>query len=128
MFSKLGRVIVSLVLCLSLVPAVGVAAWADEGDTVANQIGGAESAFNDEGLGDEGEGALGGDGIAGDTQGDEGGKIADQVRNDEDIFADETDEATDEDAIEISPTAAGYSIEYQAHVAFEGWKNWTQEG
>ncbi|MDR2722071.1 MAG: L,D-transpeptidase family protein, partial [Coriobacteriaceae bacterium] len=128
MFSKLGRVIVSLVLCLSLVPAVGVAAWADEGDTVANQIGGAESAFNDEGLGDEGEGALGGDGIAGDTQGDEGGKIADQVRNDEDIFADESDEATDEDAIELNPTAASCSVQYRAHSASLGWRSWVKDG
>ena len=47
---------------------------------------------------------------------------------DEDALGDESQEAVDEDAIEVNPTAAGYSIEYQAHVAFEGWKGWVENG
>jgi uncharacterized protein YjdB len=128
------KAFLSCVLCLVIAISVPLPyVWAEEADTIVNQVGDegvleGEDDGNGEGVGDEGD-ARNGEGV-----GDESEKIVDQVRNDEDarndegVHNDETDEATDEDAIEISPTAAGYSIEYQAHVAFEGWKNWTQEG
>ncbi|MCL1797169.1 MAG: L,D-transpeptidase family protein [Eggerthellaceae bacterium] len=126
MFSKLGRVVFSLVLCLSLIPLVGVTAWADEDGKIADQV------RNDDVVGNEGEEIADQVRNDEDARGDEVvGDEGEDARNDEsneDALGDESDEAANSDAIEVSPTAAGYSVEYRAHVAKEGWKSWVADG
>ena len=144
MLTRLSKVVISLVLCVSLLPLVNMhTAWADEGAAV----GGAGSVEGIDGAGangvDAGEalGALEDDeGAEGAEPGEEGpgdGSFEPEGFDPEGLDPDPLEGPTDEGllgdpadgpALAAIPPVAKYSIEYRASVAGKGWQAWKKDG
>ncbi|MCL1799383.1 MAG: hypothetical protein FWG23_06580 [Eggerthellaceae bacterium] len=146
--NKLGKLLLGLALCFSLVPLTGAAAWADEGAGGSSAFGhGAQGGAEDLGPvdGDEGTGAHDGQGGADgpvadgdpaageeadaseDGTGQEGKDLpAADTENDEDANEDEEEDA--EAPSELDLASAAYTVDCRAHVAMVGWQGWTKEG
>ncbi|MCL1798334.1 MAG: serine hydrolase [Eggerthellaceae bacterium] len=138
MGARLCRLFIGFVLCFSLVPLAGTAAWADEdGATRAGQAF-EEGLEGDVGIEDgteapaphtpeDRDGGLAPD-EGGDTSGQGGFGQEPSGEAAGGAFPEQPEAPVDDDAADLALAAATYTIEYRAHVAMAGWQGWVKGG
>ena len=157
MLTKLSKVILTAILCASLLPLAGIGfAWAEEGfedgmelsPSTDDNADGTEGAGDTEGSGDggdtDGTGSSGGDegsggdepggtgsGDDGSSEGSAGSGGTGNTDDPDDEGSDTSGTTPSDSSSSVVPTAAPippYSVEYRAHVQSIGWQGWVKDG